>query len=152
MSKKELEEGSKFTPRFSDDTGLIPCITICADSGKVLMLAYMNEEALQKTIDSKEAHYYSRSRKCLWHKGATSGYTQKVKEIKTDCDQDCLLISVEVQKPQIKEKGQGKEKTKEEGTCHTGRDTCFYRRLEIDKAGSKTTDNRYPKLIQITEI
>ena len=96
MSNKDLEEGTKFQPQFNAD-GLIPCITTSAKTGKVLMFAWMNEEALSKTIDTGEVHYWSRSRQELWHKGATSGNIQKVIEMRTDCGQDCILINVEVQ-------------------------------------------------------
>ncbi len=115
MNKKELEETLKFTPKF-DDKGLIPCICTCDKTGEVLMFAFMNKMSLAKTIESGEAHYYSRSRGELWHKGATSGQIQKIVEIRTDCDQDCIWIKVE-QTP----------------ACHTGRNTCFYRKLSPDK-------------------
>ncbi len=121
MNKKEIEEGTEFTPKF-DAHGLIPCITTCVETRKVLMFAFMNAEALSKTIETGEAHYWSRSRNCLWHKGATSGFTQKVVEMRTDCDQDCILISVRVNKDGASE-----------GTCHTGRDSCFYRLIKSDK-------------------
>ena len=116
--KKPLEEGLKFTPRY-DDNGLIPCIVTDAASGDVLMMAYMNDLALGKTIQTGEAHYWSRSRNELWHKGATSGAVQHVISIRTDCDQDCLLMAVEVQ---------GSKNL----TCHTERNTCFYRKLDKD--------------------
>ena len=87
------------------------------------MFAFMNQESLNKTIETSQAHYYSRSRKCLWHKGKTSGYTQKVLEMRTDCDQDCIWIKVEINTPE------GKETDKI--SCHTGRKTCFYRKLEL---------------------
>ncbi len=126
MSKKsDLEEGLTFRPAY-DANGLIPCITQCAETGRVLMMAYMNDEALCKTLESGEAYYWSRSRKGLWHKGATSGFVQKVVEVRTDCDQDCLLLFVTVRKPAGNEK--------EEGTCHTGRDSCFYRTVEMGTA------------------
>ena len=111
--KKDLEEGETFTPQFNAD-GLIPCITQSVRTGKVLMLAYMNAQSLQKTLETGEAHYYSRSRKSLWHKGATSGDIQHVVDITTDCDQDAILLRVNVEK---------------EHACHTGRETCFYRRV-----------------------
>lgn len=126
-NKKEIEEGLNFTPKF-DANGLIPCITTDAETKDVLMMAYMNEEALQKTIETGEAHYWSRSRQTLWHKGATSGFTQTVAEMRTDCDQDCILIFVNV------DKGKGHA----EGTCHTGRETCFYRKVETKDKLSKT--------------
>lgn len=113
-----LEEGLEFTPRY-DDNGLIPCIVTDAASGDVLMMAYMNELALDKTIQTGEAHYWSRSRNALWHKGSTSSAIQRVISISTDCDQDCLLMVVEVQ-------------GNKDSTCHTGRKTCFYRELDKD--------------------
>jgi phosphoribosyl-AMP cyclohydrolase len=115
-SKAELEEGAIFTPRF-DDNGLIVCVTADAHTGAVLMVAYMNEEALRLTIDSGLAHYWSRSRKSLWRKGDTSGQVQTVTEIRTDCDQDAILLRVVV--------GGG-----DGNSCHTGRKSCFYRRLD----------------------
>jgi phosphoribosyl-AMP cyclohydrolase len=113
-SKSELEEGGVFTPRFDAD-GLIGCIVTDARDGAVLMFAHMNEEALRLTIETGVAHYWSRSRQRLWRKGDTSGQRQSVKEIRTDCDQDVLLLKVEPG-------GDG-------GACHTGRRSCFYRRL-----------------------
>lgn len=115
-AKQELEEGSGFAPKFDAD-GLIVCIAQEAGSGEILMVAYMNEEALRLTIQTGVAHYWSRSRKGLWRKGDTSGQVQKVTEIRTDCDQDAILISVVPG-------GDG-------GACHTGRKTCFYRRVEL---------------------
>lgn len=112
MANKDLEESTSFTPRYNEQ-GLIPCITTSAKTGKVLMFAWMNEEALHKTIETREVHYWSRSRGELWHKGATSGHVQKVVEIRTDCDQDCILISAEVNGEEI--------------ACHTNRESCFYR-------------------------
>lgn len=111
----QTEEGTQFHPKFSPD-GLITCVTVSAKTGHVLMVAYMNREALNKTLETGEAHYWSRSRKELWHKGATSGHTQKVISLKVDCDQDCLLMTVEL---------------KEEVSCHTGRESCFYREVDL---------------------
>jgi phosphoribosyl-AMP cyclohydrolase len=113
-AKQELEEGALFTPRFDAD-GLIACITLDARDGAVLMFAFMNGEALRLTLETGIAHYWSRSRQNLWRKGDTSGQVQKVVEIRTDCDQDVLLMKVEPG-------GDG-------GACHTGRRSCFYRRL-----------------------
>jgi phosphoribosyl-AMP cyclohydrolase len=113
-SKTELEEGEVFSPRFDAD-GLIGCIVTDARDGAVLMFAYMNEEALRLTLETGAAHYWSRSRQSLWRKGETSGQRQSVKEIRTDCDQDVLLLKVEPG-------GDG-------GACHTGRRSCFYRRV-----------------------
>lgn len=123
-----IEETEKFTPKFSAD-GLIPCVTIDHESGEVLMVAYMNDESIQKTLETGEAHYWSRSRQELWHKGATSGNTQKLIEMKTDCDQDCLLIRVSMP-------------TQDNGkiaACHTGRSSCFYRSVTNQDGNIKLT-------------
>lgn len=110
-----LEHGLELSPRF-DAAGLIPAITVHADTGEVLMLGYMNAEALRLTIDTGEVHYFSRSRNELWHKGATSGQIQHVRELRVDCDQDAILLKVHPG-------GDG-------GACHTGARNCFYRVLE----------------------
>jgi phosphoribosyl-AMP cyclohydrolase len=117
--KAELEEGRAFTPRFGPD-GLITCVTADAGSGAVLMVAHMNAEALARTLATGEAWYWSRSRGELWRKGATSGQTQTVVEMRVDCDQDALLLKVRVG-------GDG-------GACHTGRRSCFYRRVALRPA------------------
>jgi phosphoribosyl-AMP cyclohydrolase len=111
---KSGEESAVFAPVF-DEQGLIPAIVIDARDGAVLMLAYMNREALRLSAETGEAHFWSRSRRELWRKGASSGQTQRVVEILTDCDQDTILIKVEP-------RGDG-------SACHTGRKSCFYRRL-----------------------
>ncbi len=113
-TKAELEEGDVLTPRFDAD-GLVVCVTVDAKDNSILMLAYMNAEALKLTLDTGIAHYWSRSRQSLWRKGDTSGQIQKVIEIRVDCDQDALLMSVEPG-------GDG-------GACHTGRRSCFYRKV-----------------------
>lgn len=115
--KQTLEEGAVFTPRFDAD-GLIACITTDSRDNAVLMFAFMNAEALRLTLETGVAHYWSRSRQNLWRKGDTSGQVQKVTEIRTDCDQDVLLLKVEPG-------GDG-------GACHTGRRSCFYRRVISD--------------------
>ncbi len=112
----EIEEGCVFAPRFDKD-GLIPVITASAATGEVLMLAYMNAAALARTLETGEAHYWSRSRGTLWRKGETSGNAQRVVELRTDCDQDALLLKVEL--------------TGAEACCHTGRRSCFYRAVAI---------------------
>ncbi len=109
----DREEGLAFQPKF-DASGLVTCVATDAASGEVLMVAHMNEEALRKTIATGEAWYFSRSRNALWRKGETSGQTQRVVEIRTDCDQDAVWIRVEQQG----------------AACHTGRRSCFYRRVE----------------------
>ncbi len=111
----DVETSEVFTPKF-DDSGLIPAIVQDATSGEVIMFAFMNIQALEKTITTGTAHYWSRSRNKLWLKGETSGETQEIVEIRTDCDQDVILIRVNVQ-------GRG-------ATCHTGKRACFYRQVE----------------------
>lgn len=113
--KHALEEGAEFTPRF-DAQGLVVCVTVEAATRQVLMVAYMNGIALDKTIETGEAHYWSRSRQSLWRKGETSGQLQRVVSLSVDCDQDAILLEVEPG-------GDGK-------ACHTGRKSCFYRKLE----------------------
>ena len=110
-AQASLEESSCFSPKFNSD-GLIPAVALEHESHEPLMLAWMNEEALRRTLELGEAVYYSRSRQELWHKGATSGHTQKVLEIRTDCDQDALILYVSQEGA---------------GACHTGRRSCFYR-------------------------
>jgi phosphoribosyl-AMP cyclohydrolase len=117
-STHALEHGDILAPRF-DANGLIAAIATHADTGEVLMFAWMNAEALEKTLASGEAHYFSRSRNELWHKGATSGQIQQVAEIRVDCDQDAVWLKV---RPQ----GDG-------GACHTGARSCFYRVVEDGK-------------------
>ncbi|HEY8574067.1 phosphoribosyl-AMP cyclohydrolase [Phenylobacterium sp.] len=117
-SKEALEHGQTLAPRF-DANGLIAAVATHADSGEVLMFAWMNAEALSKTLETGEAHYFSRSRQELWHKGATSGQVQKVAEVRIDCDQDAVWLKV---RPQ----GDG-------GACHTGAPSCFYRLVEDGK-------------------
>ncbi len=114
-SVEQVEEGRELAPRFDAD-GLIPAITTDADSGEVLMLGYMNAEALRQTMTTGEAHYWSRSRQCLWHKGATSGFVQRVVELRIDDDQDALWMRVRV------EGG---------ASCHVGYRSCFYRSVPV---------------------
>jgi phosphoribosyl-AMP cyclohydrolase len=108
----EREEGLEFQPKF-DASGLVTCVATDAANGDVLMVAHMNEEALRKTIASGEAWYFSRSRNALWRKGETSGQTQRVVEMRMDCDQDAVWIRVE----------------QTGAACHTGRRSCFYRKV-----------------------
>jgi phosphoribosyl-AMP cyclohydrolase len=112
VSVEQVEEGTQLAPKFDAD-GLIPVVTSSVKTGEVLMLGYMNQEALAKTIATGEAHYWSRSRQMLWHKGATSGYVHKVSELRIDDDQDALWMSVTMD---------GKE-----ASCHVGYRSCFYR-------------------------
>ncbi len=115
--RKALETGDFLAPKF-DDRGLMPVVTTCAETGRVLMQAWMDALAIERTIETGEAHYFSRSRQELWHKGATSGEYQIVKEFRIDCDQDALWLVVE-------QKG-GK-------CCHVGHPSCFYRALPVGK-------------------
>ncbi len=112
-ASKEIEVGLKFTPKF-DSNGLIPAIAQDATTGQVLMVAYMNDEALAETIKTGRGVYYSRSRNKLWRKGEESGNVQIVKEILVDCDQDCIILKVQVNN----------------GQCHVGYMSCFYRSLK----------------------
>ena len=121
-SRTELEEGDVLTPRFGAD-GLVTCVTTEAATGELLMVAHMNAEALAKTLETGEAWYWSRSRGELWRKGVTSGQIQKVVEMRVDCDQDALWLKVRVG-------GDG-------GCCHTGRRSCFYRKVEAGPAGPR---------------
>jgi phosphoribosyl-AMP cyclohydrolase len=114
----DIEEGLAFTPQFGAD-GLVTVVVTDAKSGDVLMVAHMNKDALEKTIATGEAWYYSRSRKKLWKKGESSGHMQRVIELRVDCDQDALWLKVE-------QLGAG--------ACHTGRRSCFYRALPLGKA------------------
>ena len=113
----EVEEGEFLSPKF-DDKGLIPVTTTDHKSGEILMHGYMNQEALKLTIEKKEACYWSRSRNALWHKGKTSGFVQKVKDIRIDDDQDALWMTVDI--------GNG-------ASCHVGYKSCFYRSIPLGK-------------------
>ncbi len=112
-AKEHIEEGLEFTPQF-DENGLIPAIAQDARTGQVLMAAYMNRAALDSTIQTGCATYFSRSRQKLWKKGEESGHVQKVEQILVDCDQDCIILKVTV----------------EAGQCHVGYQSCFYRALK----------------------
>ena len=114
MATKHIrEEGLEFIPKF-DDKGLIPAIAQDAETGQILMVAFMNRQALELTIKTGYATYFSRSRKKLWKKGQDSGHVQKVEQILVDCDQDCLVLKVLV----------------DAGQCHLGYQSCFYRALK----------------------
>ncbi len=112
---KEVEEGKYLEPKF-DENGLIPVITTDFKTGDILMHGYMNDAALKKTIETKEAHYWSRSRKKIWHKGQISGFVQTIKEIRIDDDQDSVWLSVDI--------GNG-------ASCHVGYRSCFYRSIPL---------------------
>ena len=116
----DREEGLAFRPKF-DASGLLTCVATDAATGDVLMVAHMNEEALRKTVASGDAWYFSRSRQALWRKGESSGHTQRVVEMRMDCDQDAVWIRVE-------QLG---------AACHTGRRSCFYRKIEADKGETR---------------
>jgi phosphoribosyl-AMP cyclohydrolase len=110
MSKSDIDETLDFRPKFNAD-GLMACAATDAETGRLLMIAWVNAEALRATLETGEAHYWSRSRGELWRKGATSGNVQKIREVRIDCDQDALQYLIDVSGP----------------ACHTGRDSCFYR-------------------------
>jgi phosphoribosyl-AMP cyclohydrolase len=116
----DIEEGTAFSPRFDAD-GVVPVVVTLAATGEVLMLAYMNGEALARTIETGEAQFWSRSRKRFWRKGEESGNTMRVVELRTDCDQDALWLKVEM--------------GGSEACCHTGRKSCFYRAVATGKGG-----------------
>ena len=116
VSVEQVEEGLALAAKFDVD-GLIPCVTTDANTGEVLMLGYMNGEALQRTIATSEAHYWSRSRQCLWRKGATSGLIQEVVELRVDDDQDAIWLRVRIA-------GSG-------ASCHVGYRSCFYRSVQL---------------------
>lgn len=119
-ASEKADETTILSLKYTAD-GLIPAVVQDVQSQAVLMVAWMNEEALALTLQTGQAHYWSRSRQKLWHKGATSGDFQLLREIRVDCDQDCLLLLIEQT---------GK------GACHTGRTSCFYRRLEEQADGT----------------
>lgn len=120
-SIEKVEEGVDFAPKFGTD-GVLPCITTDAKTGEVLMLGWMNEDALRLTVETGEAHYFSRARQVLWHKGATSGLVQKVIEARIDDDQDAIWVRVDVA-------GSG-------ASCHVGYRSCFYRAVPVaEEAG-----------------
>ena len=114
---QEVEEGKYLSPKF-DKNGLIPVITADFKTGDILMHGYMNEEALKKTIETKEAHYWSRSRNKIWHKGQISGFIQKIKEIRIDDDQDSIWLTVDIN---------------DGASCHVGYRSCFYRSIPLGK-------------------
>jgi phosphoribosyl-AMP cyclohydrolase len=124
--KSDIEEGTRLLPKFDAD-GLITAVATDAATGELLMVAHMNAEALTKTIATGDAHYYSRSRKKLWRKGEESGHTQRVIEIRVDCDQDAVWLRVEQTGP---------------GACHTGRRSCFYRAVPLGQSGEATLEFR----------
>jgi len=128
LSIEQVEEGHDLAPKFDAD-GLMPCVTTDATSGEVLMLGYVNAEALTKCIETGEAHYYSRSRKVMWHKGATSGLVQKIVELRIDDDQDAIWLRVDVA-------GNG-------ASCHVGYRSCFYRSVPTGESPTPETRLAY---------
>jgi phosphoribosyl-AMP cyclohydrolase len=118
---EQVEEGHELAPKF-DDQGLIPAVATDYSTGEVLMVGYMNAEALARTIETGEAHYFSRSRRVLWHKGATSGLVQKVKELLIDDDQDCIWLKVDPAGG---------------ASCHVGYRSCFYRAIPTGAQAAK---------------
>jgi len=132
-SVEQVEEGTDLAPKF-DKNGLIPVVTTDYASGELLMHAYMNEAALPKTLETGEAHYYSRSRQQLWHKGATSGLVQTVEQLLIDDDQDCLWMKVTVA-------GSG-------ASCHVGYRSCFYRQIS---SGEGDIEANQPIALTLTE-
>lgn len=120
-SVEQVEEGNELAPKFDED-GLIPVVTTDMTSGELLMMGYMNIEAFTKTVETGEAHYWSRSRDCLWHKGATSGLVQKVVEMRIDDDQDAVWLRVDVAGG---------------ASCHVGYRSCFYRSIPIGKSAQE---------------
>lgn len=125
-SSDQVEEGAALAPKFDAD-GLVTCVATDARSGDVLMVAHMNAQALQRTIATGEAWYFSRSRRALWRKGESSGHVQRVVEMRIDCDQDAVWIRVEQEGA---------------GACHTGRRSCFYRAVPLGKTGAVTLEFR----------
>ena len=125
-STAEIEEGLTLRPKFDAD-GLVTAVATDAATGELLMVAHMNQEALAKTIATGEAHYFSRSRQKLWRKGEESGHTQRVIEMRVDCDQDAVWLRVEQKGP---------------GACHTGRKSCFYRAVPLGQTGEAKLEFR----------
>lgn len=124
-SIEQVEEGTDLAPKF-DERGLITAVTTDAETGELLMQGYMNAEALMRTIRTGEAHYFSRSRQALWHKGATSGLVQKVVELLIDDDQDCIWLRVDVAGG---------------ASCHVGYRSCFYRRVPVGEELAGDSDS-----------
>jgi phosphoribosyl-AMP cyclohydrolase len=126
-SSDQVEEGAALAPKFDAD-GLVTCVATDARSGDVLMVAHMNAQALQRTIATGEAWYFSRSRRALWRKGESSGHVQRVVEMRIDCDQDAVWIRVEQEGA---------------GACHTGRRSCFYRAVPLGESGAVRLEFRH---------
>jgi phosphoribosyl-AMP cyclohydrolase len=137
LSHQQLEEGAAFAPRFNA-AGLVTVITTEFETNEVLMLAHMNAEALALTLQTGIAHYWSRSRGKLWKKGETSGELQEVVELRTDCDQDAILLAV-------RQTGRG-------AACHTGRKSCFYRKAVVQGGQVRLKDTGLPRLFDPSQV
>lgn len=137
LTHEQLEEGTAFAPRF-DAAGLVTVVTTEAGTNEVLMLAHMNAEALSLTLQTGIAHYWSRSRGKLWKKGETSGELQEVVELRTDCDQDAIVLVVN-------QTGRG-------AACHTGRKSCFYRKAVVDEGNVLLEDRGLPRLFDPKDV
>ena len=137
LSHDDIEEGTIFAPRF-DAHGLITVVTIEETTNDVLMVAHMNAETLGLTLQTGIAHYWSRSRQSVWKKGETSGELQEVAELRVDCDQDCIVMTV-------RQTGRG-------AACHTGRKSCFFRRVETQDGLLSLEDTGLPKLFDPKEV
>jgi phosphoribosyl-AMP cyclohydrolase len=137
LTHDTLEEGTAFAPRF-DAAGLVTVVTVEAGSNDVLMLAHMNAQALALTLETGIAHYWSRSRGKIWKKGETSGEIQEVVELRTDCDQDAMVLVVN-------QTGRG-------AACHTGRKSCFYRRATLSGGKAVLEDTGLPKLFNPKDV
>ena len=136
-SHDEIELGTDFLPKF-DEKGLIGCIVTDIDSGDVVMFAYMNEESLRLTLETSQAHYWSRSRQELWHKGATSGNVQDVIELRTDCDQDAIWIKVRTRGATA--------------NCHQGYKSCFYRAATLQEGAAQLSFKEDKPLFDPKEV
>ena len=137
LTEAERESGSVFAPKFDAD-GLVTAITVEAGSNRILMVAHMNAEALAETLRSGYATYWSRSRQKLWKKGESSGELQELVEMRTDCDQDAVVLVVN-------QTGHG-------AACHTGRKSCFYRRVELAEGAVRLADTGEPTLFDPQEV
>ena len=133
-SVEQIEEGNSFCPRFNENS-LIPCITVEKNTNDILMFSYVNKEGLIKSIQSKKAYYFSRSRNKLWLKGEVSGMYHNIHDIYVDDDQDCIIYEVSLEKP---------VKGGEKASCHVGYKSCFYRKIDFEKqkVSLKFTENK----------
>ncbi|WP_332715927.1 phosphoribosyl-AMP cyclohydrolase [Pelagibacterium mangrovi] len=137
LTEAERESGSVFAPKF-DANGLVTAITVETGTNQILMVAHMNAEALAETLRSGYATYWSRSRGKLWKKGESSGELQELVEMRTDCDQDAIVLTV-------RQTGHG-------AACHTGRKSCFYRKVEMVDGKARLADTGEPRLFDPEEV